>query len=250
MFVVASALLATAAASFPVLATDKCGAVCDETWTSANSPYVVTCDVTVAAACALTIEAGAEVRFQTATGLLVDGTLDVNGTSGSEVALTSDATDGLYAYGSGTSATLNQVTATHNTRGIYVYNQATATLTGVTARFNDDGLYVYYGNATRVDATDCTFTDNNRYGVYADGQSRSYHPSVNLSGSSIHSNLGGHDLYAVQYSDPTQYWATGGVRLKRRRSPRGSTISATTPTRRSSTGAAGWTPRAEPRRVT
>ena len=31
----------------PAGATDKCGAVCNETWTLAGSPYVVTCDVTV-----------------------------------------------------------------------------------------------------------------------------------------------------------------------------------------------------------
>ena len=87
----ALALLVCWIGSQSVWATDKCGAVCDETWNLAGSPYVVTCDVTVAAGCTLTIDAGVEVRFQSGTGLQVSGILDVNGASGSEVLLTSDA---------------------------------------------------------------------------------------------------------------------------------------------------------------
>lgn len=87
----ALALLVPFMAVSPAQATDKCGAVCDETWNAAGSPYVVTCNVTVGAACTLGIDAGVEVRFQPATGIEVWGTLDVNGASGNEALFTSDA---------------------------------------------------------------------------------------------------------------------------------------------------------------
>ena len=149
-------------------ATEKCGAVCDETWTFADSPYVVTCDVSVAEVCSLTVEAGVEVRFQVGTTLSVTGHLDVNPTAGDPVTFTSDsespapgdwagialggsatatvksasityAVDGIRIAGDST-ATLNDVTVTESGSGVYVYWNGSATLTNVTSRLNDHGL--------------------------------------------------------------------------------------------------------------
>ena len=90
---------------------------------------------------------------------LIQGSLDVNGASGSEVVLTSDAAvpaagdwsgvrlvtgstgtldwatvswadNGVYATGAGTTATLNRVTASDNTYGVFVYNNAAADADG------------------------------------------------------------------------------------------------------------------------
>ncbi len=72
----------------------------DTTWSAVDGPFIVTGDQTIDAGVTLTIEAGAEVRFaacdDTNTGLdgnrievIVEGTLDLAGTSGNEVLLQS-----------------------------------------------------------------------------------------------------------------------------------------------------------------
>lgn len=60
-------LLPTAA-----LATDVCGPITtDTTWTLADSPYIVTCDVVVQNDATLAVEAGVEVRFEAGTKLWI-----------------------------------------------------------------------------------------------------------------------------------------------------------------------------------
>src|SRR5438105_1208387 len=66
----------------------------DTTWSLANSPYVVTGSVTVAAGVTLTIEAGVVVKFP-GTSLYVDGTLLAQGTTSQPIVLTSYKDD-LY----------------------------------------------------------------------------------------------------------------------------------------------------------
>ena len=59
-----------------------CGSIVTNTvWTAANSPYQVTCDVSVSANVALTIEPGVTVRFQhTGDDLIISGRLQAIGT--------------------------------------------------------------------------------------------------------------------------------------------------------------------------
>ena len=124
----------------------------------------------------------------------------VTGSTGTlDWATVSWANNGVYATGAGTTATLNRVTASDNTYGVFVYNNAAATLTEVTASSNTDGLYVNWGNATQVDVSGGSFTGNNRYGVHLYGSG--FAPSVTLSGASIHSNLGSHDLFTQSYNN-------------------------------------------------
>jgi len=85
-------VLASAGVASPALAlTITGGNVGNQTWTAANSPYVVQGDVTVQTGSTLTIQAGTEIQFQvgdmqasgmitTRVELIVNGTLVVSGT--------------------------------------------------------------------------------------------------------------------------------------------------------------------------
>ena len=217
----------------PAWATDVCGPVCDEVWILAASPYVVSCDsdVTLAAGCALMIEPGVEVRFNTDTALLIQGTLTVTGTATDVVLFTSSAaspqkgdwggltfessgtgeidhatiayaTNGIYTLG-GSIVTVADSTLRDSTRGAYVSGTSRLTMTDVISTANDYGLYVTHGTAT-AHATGGAFTANAQYGVYVHGNG-TYTPEVTIDGAEIHSNLGSYDLYVIYFRDPAQH---------------------------------------------
>jgi hypothetical protein len=74
----------------PALATDICGPL-NGTLTSAGNPYVATCDISVAFGDTLNLDPGVEIRFQDATSLTVDGTLNAKGTAADGVLFTSNS---------------------------------------------------------------------------------------------------------------------------------------------------------------
>ncbi len=175
----------------PQAATNKCGAICTESWNLAGSPYIVTCDTTLGFGCTLTIDAGVEVRFQASTDLTIEGTLDVNGSSGSSVLFTSDSltpAPGDWDYvdlRSNGNATFDFATLEYADRGIYMLNNSVATLNDVTSRLNNWGLWadttptLTMNNVTVEQSTfdglrvarasisgiGNSFVNNNRYGI-------------------------------------------------------------------------------------
>ena len=62
-----AALAVVAMLAAPAWATDKCGEVGGEAWVLSGSPYVITCNVTVAAGTTLRVDAGVQVAFQAGT---------------------------------------------------------------------------------------------------------------------------------------------------------------------------------------
>ena len=72
------------------LPTDVSGMIgSDTTWTAANSPFVLTGDVTVASNATLTIEPGGVVQGQSQAALVVRGHLDAMGTPTQPITFTS-----------------------------------------------------------------------------------------------------------------------------------------------------------------
>jgi parallel beta-helix repeat protein len=74
-----------------IYATDVSGTISSNTtWTKANSPYVVTGNITVSSGVTLTVEAGVTVKFNTSKVLLINGALIAIGTSSDSIRFTSD----------------------------------------------------------------------------------------------------------------------------------------------------------------
>jgi len=75
----------------PTYCIDLCGNI-SGTLSILGSPYIVTCDISVPSGTTLTIEEGVEIRFNSGTGMTVNGSLDINGTGTNKVILTSNQT--------------------------------------------------------------------------------------------------------------------------------------------------------------
>ena len=91
-------------------ATNVCGTISDGNWTLAGSPYVVTCNSSLASA--LTIAPGVSVRFEAGTRLDISTTLHASGKAASPITFTSNAASpaagdwsGLH-FGSGSDSSI------------------------------------------------------------------------------------------------------------------------------------------------
>ncbi|MGE0549139.1 MAG: DUF4215 domain-containing protein [Kofleriaceae bacterium] len=125
------------------------------TWTKANSPYVLYGDLTIPAGATLTIEAGVEVRaagnsdsqgsgFDTSrVELLVRGSLFTNGTAAEPVVLRSTSSTNQSWYGVYTSPLATSVSLTHTTIQHAVYGM----------RIDSPGTVVEVSNLTVVGAS-------------------------------------------------------------------------------------------------
>ncbi len=190
----------------------KCGAICGETWTASGSPYRVTCDLSVAAECSLTIESGVDVKIEAQTTPLridVEGTLDVNGSEAARVTFRSNATTpaaGDWAglrLRSGATASLRNADIEHAERGLDLSESVSVVLDGIHAQENRDGL-AFFGNV-EITGSNCWFTDNSRYGIYGEGKPSETDASIDVHQSEIHSNSGAHDIHlGGGFSTPEQ----------------------------------------------
>jgi hypothetical protein len=210
--------------------TNKCGDICTETWNSAGSPYIITCDVHVVdpiLSCTLTIEAGTEVRFQNGTQLVieVDNGLAVQGTSGSPVIFTSDSGtptpldwSGILLH-EGSGATIDYADIRYASTCIQanptsslsladctvrdcgntglLLRSTTASITGTTVSNTIYGLHAFSGGT--IDISDSTFTDN-YFGVHVGGDNNPA-PGFTMHDSSIYGNYTW-NMWAAAVADP------------------------------------------------
>ena len=101
IFLATSIFFLSLALCFSAQAKDVGGLIMDdEAWTKADSPIVVTSNVTVIEGVTLTIEPGVEVRFNQDMALFIDGTLIARGTSDEKITFTSNGAQepGYWGY--------------------------------------------------------------------------------------------------------------------------------------------------------
>ena len=165
-------LLAPASASqVPAAqATDVCGHITTETtWTVANSPYVVTCDVVVDAGVTLTIEPGVVVKFNGwYEDLWVNGTLVADGTSSDPITFTSIKDDAVGGDTNGDGSDSSPAPSDWNSLR-FNSSSTGSVLDHVVVRYGGG----QYAENIWVDTTDVTLTNNTiasagGYGLYFD----------------------------------------------------------------------------------
>ncbi|MEN6613181.1 MAG: right-handed parallel beta-helix repeat-containing protein, partial [Armatimonadota bacterium] len=176
----------------PAYATNVGGTISANTvWSVANSPYVVTSNVTVNSSVTLTIEPGVSVYFSSGTRLYVNGTINCSGTSA----------DGIY-FGSALELNTPSTAAPGDWSGIVIASGISSVLSYCTVAYATNGIYANDSAAPTI--TNCTSSNNSLYpiSVYPDGVYKT-------SGNSGIGNGSG-DVIAVRGGDITtsQTWIT------------------------------------------
>ena len=158
------------------------GNIINQTWTAANSPYIVQGDITVPVGSTLTIEAGVEVQLAansdaqgagdntTRVEVIVHGALSVHGTSASPVVFraTTQVSGGWYGIVAGTTGNvaLAHTSIQHAINGLDLRSTASITTNQVTVLSpSSRGVWLRAGSPTLE-----TFSvvGASTYGVYVD----------------------------------------------------------------------------------
>jgi parallel beta-helix repeat protein len=144
--------------------------ISDTTWYLADSPYIVTGDVTVEPGATLTIEPGVEVKFDGAYSIIIDGTLIAIGTSTDRILFTSN--QGSPAKGDWYTIRLrtdnnfiDYADVEYATYGVFMTyfggnNELSNT---IIQNCKYDGLYITNSDGNLV--SDCSIFSNDRYGI-------------------------------------------------------------------------------------
>jgi RHS repeat-associated protein len=153
------------------------------TWTTANSPYVVTGNVTVASGVTLTMQPGVIVKFSgTLRQLIVNGTLSASGTGGSPIYFTSLQDDSVGGDTGGDGPTSGSASQWAN---ISIQSGGQATLSNIEGRYGGNGgsgLMAVSGGASLV-LQDSTIEHNGSYGIRLSGSTTTATASI------VHSTL-------------------------------------------------------------
>ena len=180
------AILLTAANATAAPATNVCGVISTDTvWTAANSPYVVTCDVTVAKDATLTVEPGVVVKFRNDVWprFYIDGSLSARGTSEAPIVFTSIKDD---AHGGDTNGDGSATSPTPGDWGPLEFRS--------TAHANLQHTWIGYGggggyNSVRILNTDQVTIQDSIIGWSAHSGIEVENASPTIRGNAIRNNL-------------------------------------------------------------
>jgi parallel beta-helix repeat protein len=142
----------------------------DTTWYFADSPYIVTGDVTVEPGAILTIEPGVEVRFDATFTIIVDGTLIANGTNVDRITFTSNlsvpAKGDWYAIRLRTDYNhIDNADIEYASYGVFITFFGTHNTVSNTTINNCEFDGIYITNSDNNLISNCTITSNDRFGI-------------------------------------------------------------------------------------
>jgi hypothetical protein len=140
----------------------------DTTWTKENSPYVITGNVLISSGASLAIDPGVTVRFESGTGMQIDGELIARGTEDEPIVFTSNpplAGPGSWCNilftGSSISATFDQ---TGNYLGGSIMQYCAVEYAGAKALCQDHEAIKILSSSPLIDH--CTIAGNGGGGIY------------------------------------------------------------------------------------
>jgi predicted outer membrane repeat protein len=228
---------------FSAQAKNVCGPITEDTiWTKAESPYIVTCDVTVVADVALTIEPGVTVKFDKGKSLIIDGTLVAKGTDTEKIIFTSNGAQQAgywgYIYFSDTSEDATFDPSGNYTGGcilqfadiqwggsgkpvLTIDNSSPFIADSLVANNSNYGISITNGSPV---IKNCQIKNHSNSGIYysGDGSTNPIIQNSTISGNSVWDAFGsGGGIYAsgtitVQnstISGNSAYWYGGGIYL-------------------------------------
>ena len=155
----------------------------DATWPNHGVPYVINDHVTVGTGTTLTLTQGTEIRFNDHRVLVVNGTLDAQGTSGQHIVFTSSRSTpsagvwhGIYFADTSINSILDycevryagagyNYAGAYRNAGVFVYGSAPTISNSVIAYNHRHGIYTLAGADPLVSSNN-SFLGNTEYGVY------------------------------------------------------------------------------------
>lgn len=173
------------------------------TWTSSNY-YIITNDFTIPAGVTLTINAGAEVFFESGKEIIVNGTLNVNGSSSNKVTFDRLQTTGNWdgiTFNSGSSGNINFATIKNANIGIYMNNSSPAIKHCTISNNSSYGIKCY--NHSNPTIYNCKISNNGSTGVVCNlYSSPTFILGSYTNGGNTISNNSGAGIYASNYCNP------------------------------------------------
>lgn len=208
----------------------------DTTWTSANSPYVVTGNIVVKSGVTLTIEPGVTVKTDSGKSIQVDGTIIAKGTSASKITFTKNSssnwgyilfsdssTDAAYDTGGNyTSGSILEYCVVEYAGGASVSDNGAVRINGAYPLINyctiknnsASGIYAWNLSDGTLKITNNTISNNsasNGGGIYS--YSSPYYTTVTISGNTISNNTASSDgggIYSYSYTEQAYYITISG----------------------------------------